>query len=63
MNNIQIDNNTTVIEPIPSRCAIIDAEKVIIREKEIVITIDLAEDVLKQIDSIEINGFKFTKEN
>jgi hypothetical protein len=42
---------------------IIDAETISIREKDICIIINVSDGVLSQVESIEINGFKFIKEN
>lgn len=41
---------------------IIDAETISIREKDICLIINISDDVLSQIESIKINGFKFVKE-
>ena len=42
---------------------IIDAETIKLRQKDLDITINISNDFLDKIENIEINGFKFIKEN
>ena len=46
----------------PYKHITIDADEIKLCQKGIGITIDISHEIISRIESIEINGFKFTKE-
>ena len=46
----------------PLKYVSIDADEIKLRQKSIGITIDISNDIISKIENIEINGFKFVKE-
>ena len=47
----------------PYKNIIIDAETIKLHQKDLDIVIDISKDILDKIENIEVNGFKFIKEN
>lgn len=57
------ENVAKIVEWNPRPSIVINTETITFSEKEIDIIVNVSNDVLSQIESIEINGFKFIKEN
>lgn len=66
MDNINLHSDGVAIaygfEWNPLKHVTIDADEIKLHKKDIGITIDISNEIISKIEYIEINGFKFTKE-